>query len=145
MHFHFLAIVLCKDACCDAVDLQVVTSFSTSLSMSRRSSGPSGSFSAPVIGNGAINILKSSELHDRQPAKRPENPSRSISLYNVLDAKDARDDDLDPDRLFTIYTISEVKAIQQRLRCVPIPLTLTWLNHGSMLERMQMQNRKNSE
>lgn len=83
--------------------------------MSRRSSGLSGSSSAPVIGNGDINFPHPSARQDTLPSKRPRNLPRSISLSNVFDVK-GRGENLDPDRLFTTYTISEVKVIQQRLR-----------------------------
>jgi hypothetical protein len=113
--------------------------------MSQRSSGPSGSSSAPVIGNGDITFPQPSERQHSLSSKRPGNLPRSISLSNVFDAKDGRSDNLDPDRLFTTYTISEVKIIQQRLRYVPNPVTVLRDNQGYILERMRMQNRKNSE
>jgi hypothetical protein len=91
--------------------------------MSRFSPRLSGSSSAPAIRNGDINNI--TQLQDSLPAKRPGNPSRSISLSNVFDLDNGRRASPDPDRLFTKHTILEVKAIQQRLRyvtaLVPVP------------------------
>jgi len=92
----------------------------------------SGSSSAPVIGNGEINFPNPSERQDVLPYKRPGNLPRSISLSNVLDVNDGPNANLDPDRLFTRHTISEVKVIQQRLRYVSIPAPLLLANQVSI-------------
>lgn len=83
--------------------------------MSRRSSIPSASVSAPVVGNGHANFSTPPERQEGI-ANRPGNKPRSISLSKVPALNDTQGADSDPDELFTKHTISEVKFIQQRLR-----------------------------
>lgn len=111
--------------------------------MSRRSPMPFAATSAPVIGNGHIDLDNASERQEGTPAKRPEAKPHSVSLSKIPFLEDTHSADVHPDALFMKYTISEVKFIQQQLRWVPFIFSIAMtLNENS--GRTRTPSRKSS-
>ncbi|KAG6837690.1 hypothetical protein H0H93_004966 [Arthromyces matolae] len=79
--------------------------------MSRPSPAISVSTSAPAIANGHVSLLQPPE---KQAIRATRAVSMSVSKTSLLD--DSQYTDVDPDKLFMQYPISEVKFVQQRLR-----------------------------
>lgn len=88
--------------------------------MSRRSSAISASTSAPAIANGHVSLLPPPE---KQTARASRAVSTSVSNAPVNDTPTITSTNVNPDELFTKHTISELKAIQQRLRYPSLNLT----------------------
>ena len=102
---------------------------STTIHMARRPSAVS--FASASSSSGLPKLTPLSSLtqlsQPNKPSASPWLPSRSVSVNSKVDTwieQNKEGNALDPDELFTKHTVTEVKAIQQRLRCEHCDSTL---------------------
>lgn len=98
---------------------------------------PSVSSARPLLSPPSI----SNKQGQRTPGISPSTYTFSKSLPSANLPSEGLN--LNPDELFTKYAVSEVKAVQHRLRSIPLFQSVTMDDFILCVERMPMQSRRN--